>query len=214
MNQTIESNYDKVRENWRQKFLSMDQEALIRRFRLTADENALYLTYFSRVLRIDRKDGSIVFRDRPELPLTFNTVISIYNMFHYAKEHPMASGDLVPFRKVKRVYPFETAYQKTILKPMEDFFSGHVPELKAACEKLHGTPLSQGDVGYVIPVFPFLDIAVLFWDSDEEFPAQANMLFDSAITDFMHEENVVGVASDALYFLTLETGRTPQKAYG
>ena len=53
--------------------------------------------------------------------------------------------------------------------------------------------LPQGDVGYVLPVFPFLNIAVLFWDKDEEFEAQANMLFDSEITEFMHEENVVCV---------------------
>ena len=50
-------------------------------------------------------------------------------------------------------------------------------------------------------MIPGLKLDVLFWDGDDEFPAQANMLFDSNITDFMHEENVVGVASDAATFL-------------
>ena len=57
----------------------------------------------------------------------------------------------------------------------------------------------------------FLNIAVLFWDKDEEFEAQANMLFDSEITEFMHEENVVCVAADAVYYLTLAAGMTPEK---
>ena len=86
-------------------------------------------------------------------------------------------------------------------------------ELRKACEALGGTLLPQGDVGYVLPVFPFLNIAVLFWDKDEEFEAQANMLFDSEITEFMHEENVVCVAADAVYYLTLAAGMTPEKIY-
>ena len=46
-----------------------------------------------------------------------------------------------------------------------------------------------------------------------EFEAQANMLFDSEITEFMHEENVVCVAADAVYYLTLAAGMTPEKIY-
>ena len=45
------SNYEQVIENWRRKFLEMDQVALIRKFDLEADDEALYITYFSRKLR-------------------------------------------------------------------------------------------------------------------------------------------------------------------
>ena len=189
------SNYDKVIETWRKKFLEMDQEALIRKFQLEADEEALYLPYFSH-------------------KLTFNTVITIYNLFHYAIENPAASGKLVPFREVKRVYPFEAAYRKTILSEFQNTFSGHVEELITACRKLNGEKMPQGDAGFILPVFPFLKIAVLFWDGDDEFEAQANMLFDSNITDFLHEENVVGVAADAVYYLTDAAGLEAVSIYG
>ena len=165
LKETEKSNYDQVIENWRLKFLEMDQEKLIRKFHLEADEEALYIVYFSRKLRIDRKNGEIT--DHGVRP-GFDTVMNIYNTFYYASEHPVASG---------------------------------------------GTPLPQGDVGYVLPVFPFLNIAVLFWDKDEEFDAQANMLFDSEITEFMHEENVVCVAADAVYYLTLAAGLPGGKIY-
>lgn len=208
------SNYDKVRETWRQKFLTMDQEALIRRFQLEADASYLYLTYFSHSFCIDRKTGVISDKENPDAVLPFNTVMTIYNMFHYAAETPVASGKLVPFRQVKRVYPFERAYQQTILQEFERIFTGHVTELADACVQLCGQKMKQGDVGFILPVFPFLNIAVLFWDADDEFPAQANMLFDSEITSFMHEENVVGVASDALYYLTKAANLNPTIIYG
>lgn len=197
------SNYDQVIENWRRKFLEMDQEELIRKFQLEADEEFLYVVYFFRKLRINRESGEIT--DEGKRP-GFDTVMNIYNTFYYSSSHPVASGNLVAFRQVKRVYPFEAAYRRTIISRLQDTFSGKTDALRKACEALGGTPLPQGDVGYVLPVFPFLNIAVLFWDKDEEFDAQANMLFDSEITEFMHEENVVCVAADAVYYLTRAAG--------
>ena len=218
MPENRQSNYDQVIENWRLKFLEMDQEELIRKFQLEADEEFLYIIYFSKRFRIDRKNGFIT--EDGKSP-GFDTVMNIYNTFYYSAAHPVASGNLVAFRQVKRVYPFEAAYRRTIIFRLQELFAGKTEELRKACEALGGTLLPQGDVGYVLPVFPFLNIAVLFcepmrfyfWDRDEEFEAQANMLFDSEITEFMHEENVVCVAADAVYYLTLAAGMTPEKIY-
>ena len=210
MPENRQSNYDQVIENWRLKFLEMDQEELIRKFQLEADEEFLYIIYFSKRFRIDRKNGFIT--EDGKSP-GFDTVMNIYNTFYYSAAHPVASGNLVAFRQVKRVYPFEAAYRRTIISRLQELFAGKTEELRKACEALGGTLLPQGDVGYVLSVFPFLNIAVLFWDKDEEFEAQANMLFDSEITEFMHEENVVCVAADAVYYLTLAAGMTPEKIY-
>lgn len=210
---TQQSNYDKVIETWRLKFLEMDHEAIINKFRLDSDDEAMYVTYFSCRLRIDRSTGVITYCEEPERKPGFDTVITVYNLFHYAKERPQASGKLVPFREVKRVYPFEKAYKQSILYTLQETFTGHVEELKSACEKLGGIQMPQGDAGYILPVFPFFNIAVLFWDADDEFEAQANMLFDSNITDFLHEENVVGVAADAVYYLTQAAGMHAREIY-
>lgn len=208
-----QSNYDKVIEEWRLRFLKMDQEALIEKFQLESDEMAVYLTYFNYKMRIDRFTGVITYLEEPQKIAGFNTCMDVYNLFHYSIDIPVASGILVPFRQVKRVYPFEAAYKRTVLKTLQETFSGHVEELKNACEKLGGKPLSQGDVGYQLSVYPFLDIAVYFWDADDEFEAQANMLFDSNITNFLHEENVVCVAADAVYYLTEAAGLDAKEIY-
>lgn len=208
-----ESNYEKVIEQWRQRFLLMDQEELCERFCLQSDAEWMYTVYFGQKLKISRQSGEIFFADEKEEKPGFNTIITLYNMFHYAIEDPKASGNLVPFRQVKRVYPFERAYQQQILEPFAKRFSGHVEELKRACEKLGGIPMAQGDAGYRIAVYPYFTIAILFWDGDDEFDAQGNMLFDSNITDFVHEENVVCIAADAVYYLTQAAGMEEMKIY-
>ena len=191
MPENRQSNYDQVIENWRLKFLEMDQEELIRKFQLEADEEFLYIIYFSKRFRIDRKNGFIT--EDGKSP-GFDTVMNIYNTFYYSAAHPVASGNLVAFRQVKRVYPFEAAYRRTIISRLQELFAGKTEELRKACEALGGTLLPQGDVGYVLPVFPFLNIAVLFWDKDEEFEAQGNILFDYSATDYNHVESAVSTA--------------------
>ena len=74
-------------------------------------------------------------------------------------------------------------------------------KLKAALESLGGRKLPSGDVGYEIDVFPCIPVQVLFWEGDEEFPAQCNLLFDKSATDFIHVESIVTIASEILRHL-------------
>lgn len=195
------SNYEAVRESWRKRFLAMDCEALARRFHLKLDGDFLYLTYFSHPCAIDRRTARISRLDRPGAEIGFNMEMTFFNMFHYAVENPRPSGEMVPFRSVKRAYPFESAYRSSILEPLAQLFAGRADALQAAFQRLGAEKIARCDAGGRLDVIPGLKLDVLFWDGDDEFPAQANMLFDSNITDFMHEENVVGVASDAAAFL-------------
>lgn len=96
MTMEYKSNYEKVTEDWKKRFLDMDQERLIERFQLNHDGQWLYLRYLGQQLKLSRTSGKVLFADREEIP-EFDTVITVYNMFYYAKEHPAASGELVPF---------------------------------------------------------------------------------------------------------------------
>ena len=62
--------------------------------------------------------------------------------------------------------------------------------LSAACAKLGGVSGGKGDVAYRIPMFPFLDVMLQYWDSDDEFPASLQLFVDERMTDFMHYETV------------------------
>lgn len=46
--------------------------------------------------------------------------------------------------------------------------------------------------------FECIPVRFLFWDGDDEFPAQGNVLFDASATDFIHGESVVTIAAIGL----------------
>ena len=63
-------------------------------------------------------------------------------------------------------------------------------------EALRGRRLTNA--GFLLPAFDCIPVKLMFWDGDDEFPAQANLLFDRSATDFIHIESVVTIATELL----------------
>ena len=46
----------------------------------------------------------------------------------------------------------------------------------------------------------------LFWDGDDEFSAQANILYDYSVTDYIHVESTVSLATEGILRLAEVAG--------
>jgi len=72
---------------------------------------------------------------------------------------------------------------------------GDNPEgFKQTCASLGGTPLDMADAAYAFTVVPPIPVAVLLWRGDEEFPAEAKLLFDKTITEHLALDVIFGLA--------------------
>ena len=80
----------------------------------------------------------------------------------------------------------------------EKFLQMDKEELENSFEKLNGLRLPLGDVGYQIDAFSCEPMQFYFWDCDDEFEAQANILFDYSATDFNHVESAVSIADSGI----------------
>ena len=68
------------------------------------------------------------------------------------------------------------------IKPLADTFgrgSHNLDMFRAMTAKFSAQSIDMADCGAVIPVFPKLPLAVCIWTGDDEFEANANILFDS-----------------------------------
>jgi hypothetical protein len=75
-------------------------------------------------------------------------------------------------------------------------FSGAVPALRKACERLGGTPAGvkgTHDAAYVFRFFPHYPVQLLFFDAvpDEGFPAQVRLLLDRHVDKYLDIESIV-----------------------
>lgn len=204
------SNYDRLCTQWAQRFMSMDQDALLRKLpELLIEGEYITLRHFDRKYGIHVKTGEIRALE-DEQPVSCTTKLNIYTYIWYAKEGAALTGNWVPFSGLRDARPFVPAFQKGVIAAFAETFSGYGKKLRDAAEKMGGILLPYGDVGFQLAGFACIPVQYLFWEGDEDFPAQANILFDYASTDFIHVESVVTIASEGLVRLIRNAGIEPK----
>lgn len=62
------------------------------------------------------------------------------------------------------------------------------------CEELDGIKLEMADSSYQFDITPDIPIAVLYWVGDEDFPAEAKILFDRSISEHLTLDIVFALA--------------------
>lgn len=199
-------NYEKWCEEWSRRFLTLDQERLTKKIPgLEKDGDRLALRYFGRRYEFCRLTGEITSPELLGRPAAF-TRLNLYSLLWYCKEGATFLGEWLPFRNLKDASPFGPAFQRNVIDVCSRTFSGHPDRLDAACLALGGQRLPHSDVGYQIPAFDCIPVQFLFWDGDDEFPAQSNILFDKGSVNFIHVESLVTIASEGLALLADAAG--------
>ena len=187
------SNYEIMKERMAERFLTYDQEMIIRKLSLEADEEYLYLTFLSFSYRVNRRNGGIQWLDRTAgrwREAQYNDAMTIYDLLCCSKEGCRISGEYVMLQNLASVASGTVYAGKGILEQEAKWFDHRDREVAAACQRLGGIREERGDVAYRIPVFGNLCVIFRLWDSDEEFPAQLQFLCDRNMLDFMHYETV------------------------
>ncbi len=192
-----QDNYKNVCEYWRLKALEFDYEERYAALGLPGyNVNNLPITYFGVNYEINRVDARIHNLENPQEEVDFYTQSAIYHLFYFSKEAPRNSGNFIPLHELRGAAPFSPAFKKSTLMPFAKTFEGKTEQLIEAAEKLGFERLPNSDAGFQAMAFVCMPIRFLFWDGDEELPAQATILFDEKITEFTHEETVIGIGGD------------------
>lgn len=199
------SNYEVDSQQWQDAFAGYDPSRIARILHLDYDESFLYLSYFGRRYRLRRSLGILEKQEGDSWTdrLYFNETMSIYHLLRYTCDQPEISGAWTPNTDLDGVRARNDRMPDPLLSPFAARFTGHVRELADACERCGGVKLPdvRGDVAYEFTAFPQVKLRLVFWDADEDFPAQAQVLFDKTVTDFIHFETTGCIISDLLEML-------------
>lgn len=201
-------NYDLQVDIGKRIFLEYDQQTLIRKFNLEADENRIYLTYLNTPCRIDRHRGGIDMRicDTWQACRNFGTVMTIYDLLCYHKgenapalAHQWCAVGTFVVTGVTQTDGFTRKYAS--------YFNGRTDALKAAAESLGGVvlePMAGADLTCKFQVTPFFPVLLQFWSGDEDFPPKLMLLWDRNTDRFMHFETTFYLQGDLLERLKKE----------
>lgn len=189
-----QGNYQIMAEHARALFLKEDQDKLIQKFHLKADNSYLYLRFLDGIYRIERNSGYIQKTTDNELYTAdndFHTAMSIFDYLCWSREDRQLSGQWISMQNIGHSYHNKLMEgDGSSFKKWADQFAEHTEKLKEACEHLNGYKMPVGDVSYIIPLFDELPVYFQFWDGDDEFPPKLFTLWDANTQQYVHYETL------------------------
>lgn len=162
----------------RRLFLNYDQDALIRKLNLQADDAWLYTKFFDSDYRVNRKNGDLERAGEAgwQEANSFHEVLTLLDLLCDSREDRHISG------RWKNMTSFGLMFHQNLLEeqkdPRAEKFQADPEGFRKACLALGGTPLPNGDIAYAIELFDGLPIAVQLWFGDDEFPPNLRFLWD------------------------------------
>lgn len=195
-------NYDRQVDIAKGIFLEYDQALMIRKYRLDADEQYIYLTYLNTPCRICRQSGGIEEQicNQWRECRDFSTVMTIYDLlcYHKGETAPVLFGQ---WCAVGTFVVTGVTHTDTFTKKYAKLFDGRLEQLKKAMQKLGGVlqpPMAGADLTCKFPVTPFFSVLLQFWAADEEFPPKLLILWDRNADSFLHFETTFYLQGDLL----------------
>ncbi len=185
-----QNNYEIAARQAQQRFLTYDQQALIRKLSLEADQVYLYSALFGKPYRIHRQTGR---QQRLENRVwvdgnSFEEVLTLLDLVCDSREDRQPSGQYCTIQELGRQFHQNLAENRP--NAAARTFDQAPAQLAGACRAMGGVPFPGADVGYVLPVFEDLTMVVQLWLGDEEFAPRLRYLWDANALAYLRYETI------------------------
>jgi len=163
-------------------------------------ENRFQIPFLDRTYRVSypRFEFRDQFEGDKEIPLQEQVLILHYMM---APAMPALTGQWIAYREIPGAAFYFDAFVKRAVKPLKKVFGDNLDAFARAAQKLHLQKIESGDLGFECRVLPGIPLQLILWGTDDEFPAEANILFDKNIGHILSPEDVAWLAGMVVYRL-------------
>ena len=147
------------------------------------------LKYLNRGYRICLPEVSVAFADSAE-EVELRDKILIMHYITQAKGTALANSKIA-FKELKEGANYYPTYFQRAVKPLVDHFGKTPEKLVELAQEIGGYKTDLGDTAVTIPAFSRVPITLVLWSGDEEFPSEANILFDGTVLDYLAAEDLI-----------------------
>ncbi|MBU8913807.1 MAG: DUF3786 domain-containing protein [Spirochaetales bacterium] len=171
--------YDKAAEILR----GAEPELVCRKTGATCEDGTYGITFLGKVHEICLPEVSFLGKGIP-------TIVEVL-ILHYltCMEDKPVKGDLISFSSIPNGMFYFKSFKQRALDKLVGSFAKKPELLVTAAAVLGGTKWTAGEYSAIIPVFPKLDLVVQIYEADDEFPAEANILFSDNVVNFLPVED-------------------------
>ena len=172
------------------RFLTYDQEKLIKKLNLQADDAFLYMTLLYKSYRLSRTTGDLerLEGESWQDANTFEELLTLLDLLCDSRDDRYLS------RRWQNMQTFGLQFHQNLLEDRADPFASRIdknPEfLHNAAKVLAAEVIPGGDMGYAFELFDGLKIGLLFWHGDDEFFPRVRYLWDENAKQYIRYETM------------------------
>jgi hypothetical protein len=166
----------------------------------TDDGRGLVIQFLDRTYRVgypgfdfedDRRSGQ-------EIPLQEQVLILHYLL---GADPRRPAGRWVAYREIPGAGLYFPVFVKRAVNPLKAVFGRDLEAFGHCARQLAGQALPEGDAGFQFQVFPQLALQFILWAADEEFDAEASILFTASAGECLSPEDMAWLAGMVVYRL-------------
>lgn len=162
---------------------------------------SLSLDFLNRRIIISWPGMGISFMDSGEdLPVQQQVLILHYLCGTVSTCEPAGEEALISFQDVPDGRFYMGAFIKRAKDPLLKAFGQDPSRLVALCSNIYDAAgLDYGDHSVIVKALPRVSIALVLWEGDEEFPPDANILFNKDIANILPAEDIAWLSGMVIY---------------
>ena len=174
------------------------------RYLVTGSQQEIAIQYLNQSYRIAMPNIEVLLTDSGEdVPIKDKVLILHYLLL--ARGTPI-SNKLISFKELPGGGNYFRTFSKRAIEPLVEHFGEQPHVLIDTAGKLGGHTVAYGDVAVTINAFSRVPITIVLWQGDEEFPAQGDILFDAAISDYLSTYDVTVLCESIIWKLVKFSG--------
>ncbi len=157
---------------------------------VTEPEEGVRLAFLDEAYLVTRRDVEALGGGEPSVWVKIFLLIYLTR----APGRP-GGGSWVAYRDLPNTVSKSKAFEECTCRIAAEF-AGDPERLDLTVRGLGGVAVEPGSAGraYRLAVLPRVDVLLLFWDSEEEFPARLSLLLDRGVLDYLDQEALLFLA--------------------
>ncbi|MGA2027795.1 MAG: DUF3786 domain-containing protein, partial [Syntrophobacteraceae bacterium] len=163
-------------------------------------EEGLIVTFLGTKYRVDIHPQTDIAKvdSSEEVSIPDKILIAHYLLGSAGKK---STGKLITFRQIPDGHFYFEAFQRRARDPFANYFGNNGQLFVKCAEMLGAVPVAIGDFGMDFPVFAHIHVQLVLWSGDEEFPADATILFDESVQRILPVEDIAVMCGNLVYRL-------------
>jgi len=177
-------------EYYRSVFASRDPEEMSAASRVPYAEGEFHLTLLSRPVSVSWPEMEAHYED--DGSATASNVRILLARLIMEGTIAAAGGKMLAYTDMPWGNVYAQQFRGRCILRLAGTYGCNTAGFVRACEEMGGSKAASGDISYDLPFLPGLFVRLILWEGDDEFPAQAQILFsDNFPNAFQAEDNAV-----------------------